>query len=666
MAGLRGSLASLRERPTEVALAIAWAFAAAWLMPPAAIVVVLPFLVVLPGWLLVARSVPALSPVGRLGAGVVVSVYLAAHLVNLVATVDGGLTRAVIFAAAGLLAALTLALARLELPFLAPPPQIGLARVATAWRESRTAWLAGLAAFAIVALVLGTSAWRSTSAGWTSGGWNWSDLLVHVAIGKSLMYGNFPPEVPYYAGVVLSYHWFADLHGAILAIATGVDLIAVFVASSAVMAGVLALVGWELAWQITRDRRTASIAAFLLVFSGGMGWIRLPLDLLNGVGDLPTLLASQPYDNTWASDWPFFRIASVLGTGLLPHRATTFGLPGLVSVALLAHASLGRSAAGMLLAGIVAALLAPFHFYALPAGYLVVALLVAARREWRHRTWRRDALLFLAPVVLAIPFVVGPILLQEGQGGMRPTIGWGEARFGDGPAAVAFFYATNLGIPFALALGALTRRWVRERAFLGAWIVALFLVPNVVVLSSVEFDMNKYFQIMWVAVAIAAATLVRRWRTPLVVGILALSALSPGLIAVWHVAGEQLALTTAQERAAQWIEANTPPGAIFITDAWINSPVDLAGRLRVTSFGPYVANLGYDPDARAADVQRVRCDGPEVAAQVMRTYGAGYVLSSGGLVDCGGGTPSDLSASPLFDAVYDQDGVTVWQFRGAS
>ena len=39
--------------------------------------------------------------------------------------------------------------------------------------------------------------------------------------------------------------------------------------------------------------------------------------------------------------------------------------------------------------------------------------------------------------------------------------------------------------------------------FLVAWLVALFLVPNLVVVSAVEFDMNKYFQIMWIAVAIA-------------------------------------------------------------------------------------------------------------------------------------------------------------------
>ena len=40
---------------------------------------------------------------------------------------------------------------------------------------------------------------------------------------------------------------------------------------------------------------------------------------------------------------------------------------------------------------------------------------------------------------------------------------------------------------------------------------------------------------------------------------------------------------------------------MFIIDANINSPVDLAGRLRITTFGPYVSNLGYDPAPREKD-----------------------------------------------------------------
>ena len=109
--------------------------------------------------------------------------------------------------------------------------------------------------------MLFANGWRETPDGWVSGGWNWSDLLVHVAIGASIVHGNFPPEVPYFAGTPLTYHWFADLHGAITSSVAGIDLIWVYFATSAVFASVMALLVWALALRLTGDRRVAAIAA---------------------------------------------------------------------------------------------------------------------------------------------------------------------------------------------------------------------------------------------------------------------------------------------------------------------------------------------------------------------------------------------------------------------
>ena len=46
-----------------------------------------------------------------------------------------------------------------------------------------------------------------------------------------------------------------------------------------------------------------------------------------------------------------------------------------------------------------------------------------------------------------------------------------------------------------------------------------------------------------------------------------------------------------------------------MTDGWVNSLTDAAGRRRLTTFGPYVANLGYPPDERIADVATIYCGG---------------------------------------------------------
>jgi hypothetical protein len=638
-----------------------------WILPLAGLALVWPILFAVPGWILVRRVAPDLPAPGAVGVAVVSSVYLSAHLVDVVARVIGFGRPAVLVSAVILILASAL-VARIRHPWLAPLARPTRAAVVGSLRADAAIWLIAVVVAALVAVVLFANGWRVADDGWISGGWNWSDLLVHVAIGSSILHGNFPPEVPYFSGEPLTYHWFADFHGAIAASASGVDLIPVYFATSALFAGVLALLVWALALRLTGARRVALIATVLVCVGGGMGWLRLIGDLIaGGPGtDIGTLLTQNPYDNSWADGWPFFRIASVLGTGLLPHRATTLGLPGLVAVVLLVATCLDRRPAGVLLAGVLAALLAPFQFYAFPATYLIVLLYVLTTGAWRRRSAWRDALLFLGPIVLAIPFIADAVVQQRDVGAFKFVAGWSEARFEQGPLAVLFFYATNLGLPFALAIvSAATSRGLASRRFLVAWMVALFVIPNVVRVSAVDFDMNKYFQIMWIAVAILAAWLIRHWPRLAIAGVLAVSAISPGLILVWHLINPAVTMSLGQEAAGRWIEANTPERSVFVTDAYINSPVDLAGRLRITTFGPYVSNLGYDPAAREADVQTAYCDGPDAAAEVMARYGATYVLSSGGVLDCADGTVTDFGSSDRFEEVYGQDGVFVWHLLGS-
>jgi hypothetical protein len=612
----------------------------------------------------IRRVVPDLPAPGAVGAAIVTSVYVSAHLVNVVARV-GGFGRGSIIASAVLLVLATLALTRIRHRWLAPLRRPTRDEIVIALWDDGPAWFLAVATGLVVFTVLMSNGWSMTPNGWVSGGWNWSDLLVHVAIGSSIAAGNFPPEVPYFAGVPLTYHWFADFHGAITSTVAGVDLIPVYFLTSALFAAVLALVVWGLAVRLTASRRVAAIATFLVCFGGGLGWIRLVGDLIAGGGNVVDLVSRTSYDNTWIDGWPWFKIASIFGTGFLPHRATTLGLPGLVTVVLLVVACLGRRPLGVLLAGILAALLAPFQFFAFPATYLIVFLYVVTTGGWRVRTVVRDALLFLVPVVLAAPFIVGAIVRQGDIGSFRFVLGWSEARLEDGPAAVLFFYLTNLGIPFALAvISAIAARRLPGRWFLVAWLVALFIVPNVVVVSAVVFDMNKYFQIMWIAVAILAAWLIQRWPRPIIAAVLLVSAFSPALIGIWHMRSTDVAVGLAQEAASHWIAANTPERTVFVTDAYINSPVDLAGRLRISTFGPYVSNLGYDPDPRALDTTAIYCDGPDVAAQRMAIYGATYVLSSGG-IPCEGAAGTDFSSSPRFETVYDADGVTIWRLAGS-
>ena len=654
-------------RGLTAAIAAALSLAASWLVPPLAIVLVWPLLLFLPGWSLLGLLRAPLGLAGRAGAAVVLSVALSTHLVYWLSQAFGGYGRASIFVAAAVL----------TVPVAAAGARSVLLRSVRAARPEWPAFAVAAATAGVVAVVLGMGIWRVSPDGVTSGGSNWSDLGVHLSIAETLNAGaNFPPEVPYFAGAPLVYHWFADFHAAILAEAAGAFAIPAMVAQSSVLAAALTLLVAALARALVggrHRRRVAVLAAVLVAFGGGLGYIRFIGDL-TATGRAPgELIAASSYDNQWLTGWPYFRVPSVMGTGLLAHRATTAGLPMLVATLLLLIRGLpaaGRLAAGahdrpwlIGLAGLTGALLAPFHFFFFPVvPLLALAWVVTARRAF-DRVAIRNATAFLGPYLLALPFVVAPALQASGSGAVRWVTIWPSAPREDGLAAVAFFYVTNLGVPFILALVALAMPRLRARAFLAVWVIGLFAIPNLVQVSVIDFDMNKYFQAMWIGVAILAAWLIRTWPAPLVAGILLLSVPSPLLVAGWTATSNLQVLTAAELDAAEWVRDNTPPDAVFVTDGWVNALTDPAGRRRLTTFGPYIANLGYAPDRRIGDVVAIYCGGdPELSADLMRRYGATYVVDGTRPQPCP--APVNFASSAEFELVYER-GPLIWRLRDA-
>ena len=654
-------------------IAVAGALLAAWLQPALAVVVVWPLLFVVPGWTIVGWVRPRIAATGRLGLAIVLSVALSAHLVYWLALGTGGYRRETIFAVAVLL------VLPLPIGILRGGVQTLRDQAAGAWHAFRRDWLAfavaaGCAAF--VGAILQSGLWQATPNGVSAGGSNWSDLGVHLSIAQSLNAGNFPPQVPYFAGEPLVYHWFADFHAAIAARAAGIFAIPGFVVSSAILAAALALLVHGLARTLLRGRgarRAALLAMVLVIFAGGLGWMRLVGDIANGFGDLPGLVTRNSYDNSWLTDWPYFRIPSVMGTGLLVHRATTAGLPILVGAVLLLVAGLPSARARstgwrdrpalVFLAGLLGSLLAPFHFFYFPA-FLALALgwVIVGGRLF-DRAAPRNAALLLAPYLLALPFGLAAVAQTRDSGALHWVAGWESAPMADGPAAILFFYFTNLGLPFVLALLALLLPRVPHRAFLAVWLVALFVVPNVVQVSAIGFVMNKYFQARWIAVALLAAWLIRQWPAWAVAGVLLVSMPSPLLVSAWTALNREVVLGWSEVEAADWIAANTPERSVFVTNGWLNSPTDPAGRLRVLTFTPYIANLGYSPDERTAVVDTIYCGAdPARAADLTRSLGAIYLLDTGPPRACQPTTVFDRS--PDWELVYDRSGVRIWRVSG--
>ena len=142
-------------------------------------------------------------------------------------------------------------------------------------------------------------------------------------------------------------------------------------------------------------------------------------------------------------------------------------------------------------------------------------------------------------------------------------------------------------------------------------------------------------------------------------GNLALSVPSPLLVSSWTALNHLQVLSAAEVDAEQWIVDHTPQASVFVTNGWLNSPTDAAGRLRLMTFSPYVANLGYDPDERLAQIDRIYCgNDPADAARIARSLGAGYLLDTGPPRSCAPRTEFEGAAD--WTLVFSEPGVRIF------
>ena len=70
--------------------------------------------------------------------------------------------------------------------------------------------------FLISLVVLARSVWFGNQNGIVLTGSNWQDTPLHYEIIESLNNGNFPPQMPNFAGQPETYHYFVDFHTAIV------------------------------------------------------------------------------------------------------------------------------------------------------------------------------------------------------------------------------------------------------------------------------------------------------------------------------------------------------------------------------------------------------------------------------------------------------------------
>ena len=171
------------------------------------------FTLFLPGYVIVESCFKYLNIQEKLLLAPLLSVMVSTHLIYALSLIIG-YTRLTIFTAFFIM--LTFMLVLLTLPIFTssihPHP-------------TRLSGLKGvylsLGISLIALIVLSNTVWVWGNGYIILSGSNWQDTPMHYEIIESINNGNFPPQMPYYAGVRMFYHYFVDFHTAILEEAYG-------------------------------------------------------------------------------------------------------------------------------------------------------------------------------------------------------------------------------------------------------------------------------------------------------------------------------------------------------------------------------------------------------------------------------------------------------------
>jgi uncharacterized membrane protein len=471
-------------------------------------------------------------------------------------------------------------------------------------RYSKTVLLILLVIFALSLVVLYRSVWFENTSGIVITGSNWQDTPLHYEIIESVNNGNFPPQMPYYSGESMNYHYFVDFHTAILEKLYGfLPQLLSFLNAGFIL--VFALAVYVLAREY--GKRAAIFATIIAILGWGFSFFGLFSALTSG--------QFSPTQNYMYQYGEFFGLPPMLDN-LFQQRPLLLGLPVFALVLVLLRDMEDKNR--VFLAGIVTGLLFPFHSIAFLCAYVAyfISLLL------NSRTFKRHYLYFLVSAVIALPFLV------SSSSSVSIVIApiWALNFLKDNPV---LFYVANLGIPFLAGLATFVFAKKIKGYHLKLVFLILFLIPNFVSLTPNAWDMYKFFIFAWVPIAVLSGAALARIRKNVALVLLLLSVLTTVTVISYNVGTSYQAASWDEYNLGMWVRNNTEERAIFLTYYSIHCPpAMIGGRLRVASYVNWAYGHGVpynDIQKRFADVDRAYTGSEEDLRQVVNAYNVTYI-----------------------------------------
>ncbi len=459
---------------------------------------------------------------------------------------------------------------------------------------------------------------------WQSGelfsGWItvWGDWAAHLAYTTGFVYGrNFPPQMPIFAGQVLSYPFLTDLFSAFL-LKLNLDITAALVFPSLLFTLSAIILLTRLAANLSGKFGSAALAALLFLGNGGLG--------IYYVLQQPDIYSQATKIDSQNIQW-----ANVLTTQFVPQRGFALAFPlALIVFYLLWQIWQGKAGFRLyFLAGTLTALVVLVHAHSflviiLVSGWVFLKDFLRSRR--RVFLWLGFALPIL---ILALPaiyyFYFGSRLNSFFQ--FKP--GW-MAR-----GNIFLFWLKNFCPMLFLSLVGLFFMPRTLRLFLLPFF-SLFILAHLFLFQPWDWDNSKLLTYWYLGAAISAGILLQKMfasKNPFfLVFALVLFALSTvsGFYDVSQLfrfeKNKQRLFGRQQVTAAEFIKENTPSDAVFLTADNHDNPVaSLAGRKIFLGFPGWLWSYGIDYAPRQQIVAQIKEGGPE-AKRLLAQNGIDYVF----------------------------------------
>ncbi len=453
--------------------------------------------------------------------------------------------------------------------------------------------------FIICLFILTRTVWVGNQYGIQITGSNWQDSPLHYEIIESINNGNFPPQMPDFAGVPLTYHYFVDFHNAIIENTYGY-LPTLLPVLNAVFILVFALTVYALARPA--GRRAAIIATILAAFGWGFSYFGLLSSLVSG--SFNPGQTSFTYGGT-------FNLSPMLDN-LLEQRAFLIGLPAFALVlALLMNMNDKRR---LFLAGVITGTVFMFHNVAFIGCY--IAFLVAIVLNIKNI--KLNYFYFIVPTALALPFIL--------HNGPPVSISFSTSWLANLTQDAIVYYILNLGIPFIFAIVSFAKR---SNWLLKGTLLILFIIPNILILSPNPYDMYKFFIFAWIPISVLAAMMLAKTRKIVIVALVLFSILASASVITFNL-GTNYTLTNWNEyRLGLWVRNNTPERSVFLTASSLYCPPSfIGGRLTVSSYSnwPYASGIPLSQIfQRQSDIDRAFNGTVTDLEQVIMIYNVSYV-----------------------------------------